>query len=54
METKRASVEEIEREFRKLLDDDGLLQPDEVEPDCETGEVTFIWHEPRLVVVVEP
>jgi hypothetical protein len=48
------TVEQIEEEFLALLDSGGLAQPDEVRRDPEAGEVTFLWYEPRLAVVVGP
>jgi hypothetical protein len=53
-ESERPTVEQIEKEFLALLDHGGLARPDEVRPDRETGEVTFVWREQRLAVVVEP
>lgn len=43
----------VETHFRGLLDDQGLAQPDEIHHDLEAAEVVFIWHEPKLAVVIE-
>ena len=41
----------IERRFRELVDGAGLLPPDRIEYGAD--EVTFLWDEPKLAVVVE-
>jgi hypothetical protein len=44
---------QIEDEFRQLLEDNDLPDADEVRHDPATGDVTFLWHNPRVAVVVE-
>jgi hypothetical protein len=46
------TVERIEEAFCTLLRDAELAQPDEIRPDPEAGQVSFVWHEQKLVVVV--
>jgi hypothetical protein len=41
----------IERRFRELVADAGVLPPDRIEYGAD--EVTFLWDEPKLAVVVE-
>ena len=41
----------IERRMLRLLDDHGLPSPDEVE--FGAGEVTFLWRDRKVAVVVE-
>ncbi len=44
---------QAEEHFRNLLRDEGLAQPDAVEHDPEADELVFLWHEPKLAVVLE-
>jgi hypothetical protein len=41
-----------EAAFRALLDEGGLPEPDEVVDDGP-GELVFLFHEPRVAIVVE-
>ena len=40
-----------EAQFRELLEHGGLAQPDEVA--IAPDELLFLWHEPKVAVVVE-
>jgi hypothetical protein len=40
-----------EADFRRLLEDGGVAQPDAVE--VSTEGLVFLWHEQKLAVVVE-
>jgi hypothetical protein len=42
---------EAEVAFRRLIDDGQFAEPDEVQ--YEEASVVFLWHEPRLAVVVD-
>jgi hypothetical protein len=42
---------QAEADFRRLLEEGGLAQPDAVE--VSPGELVFFWHEPKLAVVLE-
>lgn len=44
---------EAEDHFRELLRDAGLADPDEVRHDSRAREITFLWREPKLAVVLE-
>jgi hypothetical protein len=43
--------EEVEAHFRALLEDEGMLAPDDV--GYEPGSVVFYWNEPKLAVVID-
>jgi hypothetical protein len=49
-----AVLDDLERRFMDLVSDAGLPEPDEVCKDTRTGELTFLWHNRRLAVVVGP
>ena len=42
-----------ESHFRNLLDEEGFAQPDEVRYWRDPDEVVFLWHEPRVAIVIE-
>jgi hypothetical protein len=42
---------EVEARFRTLLEDEGMLAPDDV--GYEPGSVVFYWNEPKLAVVID-
>jgi hypothetical protein len=42
---------EAEAAFRRLIDDGEFAEPDEVRYDDDS--VVFLWHEPKLAVVVD-
>ncbi|MGI9021370.1 MAG: hypothetical protein ACR2G3_11750 [Solirubrobacterales bacterium] len=44
---------DAEHRFRTLLCEEGYAQPDRVAYDPEPGELTFIWHEPKIAIVIE-
>jgi hypothetical protein len=47
-------LDELEDRFRGLISEADLRQPDAVQKDAATGELTFFWHDRGLVVVVGP
>ena len=44
--------EELKEEFRRLLEDNGLPEPDEVVPH-EDGGILCLWHERKVSVVLD-
>jgi hypothetical protein len=49
-----SALDQIEEKFRGLLQEAELPEPDEVQKNTETGELTFRWHERKLEIVVGP
>jgi hypothetical protein len=43
--------QDAEAAFRRLIDDGEFAEPDEVQ--YEDASVVFLWHEPKLAVVVD-
>lgn len=48
------TLEEVEARFRSLLDEAELPQPDGIHLDRAREEITFVWHDRKLVVTVGP
>jgi len=44
---------EAEERMRELIASGGLAEPDEVRYEFDPDEVVFVWHQPRLAVIVE-
>jgi len=49
-----SDLDDIEDRFLALVVDADLPVPDEICKDARTGELTFIWRDRKLVVVVGP
>jgi hypothetical protein len=49
-----ALLDEVEDRFRALIVNADFPEPDEVRKDTETGELTLLWSEQRVVIVVGP
>ena len=47
------SRDEMEAAMRRLLDEGGLAQPDEIRPHPDGG-IVCLWHEQKLAVIVDP
>ncbi len=45
--------DEMETAMRRLLEQGGLAQPDEIHPH-EDGGIVCLWHEQKLAVIVDP
>ena len=44
---------QVEVHFRRLLDEEGFEPPDEVLHCHDPDEVVFMWHEPKVAIVIE-
>lgn len=51
--TGHPSATETEVGMRALLTRSDLPQPDEVRPGPGPDEISFIWHEPKQIVIIE-
>ena len=49
----RPTHAEAEAHFRDLLKREGFAQPDEVRHWGDPDEVVFMWHEPKVAIVIE-
>jgi len=49
----RPTPRQVEEHFRNLIRSEGFDQPDEVEHDPESSELVFLWHEPKVAIVIE-
>lgn len=49
----RPSPQEVEAHFRSLIDREGIARPDAVEHDPEAEELTFLWREPKVAIVIK-
>ena len=45
--------QEVEERFRQVLAEGDVEQPDEVEYDSAANELIFLWHGPKVAIVVE-
>jgi hypothetical protein len=48
-----ADRQAMETAMRRLLEQGGLAQPDEIEPHPDGG-IICLWHEQKLAVIVDP
>jgi hypothetical protein len=49
----RPTHAQAEAHFRALLSEEGFAQPDEVRHWRDPDEVVFMWHEPKVAIVIE-
>ena len=45
--------EQLEAAMRRLLEQGGLAQPDEIQPHPDGG-IICLWHEQKLAMIVDP